>query len=230
MNRSEQPPNTLEISRDGAQLFAATALSSLADLSTAFAHIPDDVPGTRLEKLSAHPNLFTADGVIGMIAASAIGCSARPVRALFFNKSERSNWGLGWHQDRTICVERRIDVTGFEPWTRKAGLLHVSPPYEILSRMVTVRVHLDDVTARNAPLLIAPGSHRLGRIAEEDIQAVVARCGTAQCLANAGDIWLYSTPILHASEAACEPRRRRVLQLDYAAFDLPHGLQWHRLI
>ena len=31
--------------------------------------------------------------------------------------------------------------------------------------MVTLRVHLDPVPATNAPLLIAPGSHKLGRIA-----------------------------------------------------------------
>ena len=32
--------------------------------------------------------------------------------------------------------------------------------------------------------------------------------------------------ILHASNAAETPRRRRVLQIDYSADDLPGGLQW----
>ena len=52
------------------------------------------------------------------------------------------------------------------------------------------------------------------------------RCGTAVCEAEAGDVWLYATPILHASEAAKVPTRRRVLQVDYAAGDLPGGLEW----
>ncbi len=58
------------------------------------------------------------------------------------------------------------------------------------------------------------------------IESVVRRCGTTQCLADAGDVWLYATPILHASEAASRPAHRRVLQLDYAAQDLPDGLEW----
>ena len=108
----------------------------------------------------------------------------------------------------------------------KAGLLHVAPPLELLARMVTLRVHLDPVAIDNAPLLIAPGSHHAGRVAEEDIDTLVAACGIATCLANRGDIWLYATPILHASNAAVLPKRRRVLQIDYAAEDLPAGLTW----
>jgi hypothetical protein len=46
------------------------------------------------------------------------------------------------------------------------------------------------------------------------------------CCAEAGDIWLYTTPILHASEPASVPGHRRVLQLDFACDELPGGLQW----
>ena len=92
--------------------------------------------------------------------------------------------------------------------------------------MVTLRIHLDDVSADNAPLLVAPGSHRLGLVAENDIAAAVARCGTATCLADAGDVWAYATPILHASAASVGAAHRRVLQVDYAAISLPGGLAW----
>ena len=92
--------------------------------------------------------------------------------------------------------------------------------------MTTLRVHLDPVPETNAPLLIAPGSHRLGRIPEAEVTGVVAQCGVYACLAWPGDAWLYSTPILHASEAAKAPLRRRVLQVDYAIDGLPGGLQW----
>jgi ectoine hydroxylase-related dioxygenase (phytanoyl-CoA dioxygenase family) len=78
----------------------------------------------------------------------------------------------------------------------------------------------------NAPLLIAPGSHKLGRIAENDIRETVQRCGTLACLAEAGDVWLYATPILHASEAATAPIHRRVLQVDFSLGRLPGGLEW----
>lgn len=105
-------------------------------------------------------------------------------------------------------------------------MTHVAPPFDLLKRMVTLRVHLDDVPPTNAPLLIAPGSHKEGRVPVDAIQGVVNRRGIRVCVADAGDVWLYATPILHASEAATKPKQRRVLQLDYAAEDLPGGLEW----
>jgi ectoine hydroxylase-related dioxygenase (phytanoyl-CoA dioxygenase family) len=92
--------------------------------------------------------------------------------------------------------------------------------------MVTLRIHLDDTPADNAPLLIVPGSHRLGRIPEDAIAATVARHRTVACLAGAGDVWCYATPILHASGTTQGHQRRRVLQVDYAATALPEPLVW----
>lgn len=150
----------------------------------------------------------------------------RPVRAIYSDKTASMNWSLAWHQDRVIAVYERIETEGFGPWSRKHGALHVSPPYELLSRMVTLRLHLDPTPASNAPLLVALRSHSLGRIAERDIPAVVARSATLSCVAAPGDVWLYATPILHASEASASPSRRRILQIDFADFDLPNGLEW----
>jgi hypothetical protein len=78
----------------------------------------------------------------------------------------------------------------------------------------------------NAPLLVAPGSHKSGRIPTSEIPGVVRQCGIITCLAAAGDIWLHVTPILHASDAASQPLHRRVLQIDYAVGQLPGGLEW----
>jgi ectoine hydroxylase-related dioxygenase (phytanoyl-CoA dioxygenase family) len=149
-----------------------------------------------------------------------------PVRAILFDKSAEQNWSLGWHQDRTIAVKQRIDTDGFGPWSIKTGMVHVEPPFDLLAGMVTVRVHLDAVPETDAPLLIAPGSHTRGRIPTVEIPEVVRQCGIIPCLAAAGDIWLYATPILHASDAAATPLHRRVLQVDYAVGQLPGGLEW----
>lgn len=78
----------------------------------------------------------------------------------------------------------------------------------------------------NAPLLVAPGSHAAGRVPASAIPEVVRRCGVRRCLAKAGDVWLYATPILHRSDAAVAPEHRRVLQIDHAVEDLPGGLEW----
>jgi ectoine hydroxylase-related dioxygenase (phytanoyl-CoA dioxygenase family) len=143
-----------------------------------------------------------------------------------FNKTPATNWSLGWHQDRTICVREKLKVPGFGPWTMKRGMHHVEPPFSLIDHMVTLRVHLDDVPATNAPLLIAPGSQKMGRIKVGEVADIVGRCGTRACLAEAGDVWLYATSILHASERAAAPAMRRVLQVDFAAEALPGGLAW----
>lgn len=169
--------------------------------------------------------LLDADSVIGAIASGILGPAACAVRAILFDKSPGTNWSLGWHQDRTIAVRRRTDTPGFGPWSMKRGLQHVEPPFSLIECMVTLRIHIDDVPGDNAPLLVAPGSHKLGRIAEDRIEAVVAACGIATCLADRGDIWLYATPILHASAAGHHPHRR-VLQVDYSRDSLPGELEW----
>jgi hypothetical protein len=212
--------------KDGAlRIRAALDQSDLLGLEEAVANLPPDQAGIRLHGISALRPLLTS-GAIWTVAASLLGDAARPVRAILFDKTPAANWGLPWHQDRTIVVTRRVAVEGFGPWTIKSGLLHVAPPFDLLAGMVTLRVHLDPVPETNAPLLIAPGSHRLGQIPEGELKAIVRQCGITTCLADAGDIWLYATPILHCSEAAREPAHRRVLQVDFAAGDLPGGLTW----
>jgi ectoine hydroxylase-related dioxygenase (phytanoyl-CoA dioxygenase family) len=195
-------------------------------LEAALSHLPHDQAGLRLKGVEGLAPFLPPTGQIGRFAASVLGADCRCVRAILFDKTPQTNWALGWHQDRTIAVKQRIAVDGFGTWSVKSGMLHVEPPFELLSGMVTMRVHIDPVPASNAPLLIAPGSHKLGRVAEHDVREVVRRCGTVACLAEPGDIWLYATPILHASEAVVAPVHRRVLQVDFCVARLPGGLEW----
>ncbi len=177
------------------------------------------ITSTGLERISVVPKLVP-------IVEHYLGSDAKPVRATLFDKRADRNWALGWHQDRTIAVKAQRKVAGYGPWTIKQGICHVAPPASLLASMLTVRVHIDVVDEANAPLLIAPGSHALGVVAEADIPAAVERCGSLACLAGAGDVWVYKTLILHASARASVARRRRVLQIDFCAEALPGGLEW----
>ena len=218
---------TLRLGKDGAQLFsAAISTIELRDLEITLATQPRDHAGVRLRNIPQLQPFLAPSGPIGRMAVSVLGEECLPVRAVLFDKSAGTNWSLGWHQDRTIAVQQRIDVNGFGPWSLKRKMVHVEPPFELLAGMLTLRVHFDPVPESNAPLLIAPGSHHCGRIPWSVIPEVVEQCGVVSCLADAGDVWLYSTPILHASDAALKPRNRRVLQIDYSAGELPGGLRW----
>jgi hypothetical protein len=226
---SPQPVSVdrLNLETHGAKLLrSALEGAVLAQIEDIISGQPSAQAGVRLFGLQGLSQVLQATGAVGALVAATSESAPRPVRAILFDKSAEANWSLAWHQDRVIAVRERLEVEGFGPWTRKQGALHVAPPFDVLTGMTTLRLHLDDVPATNAPLLIAPGSHRLGRIAERDISGVVQRCGTVACLAAAGDAWFYSTPILHASNAALYPARRRVLQVDYATDDLPGGLEW----
>lgn len=217
----------LDFARDGASLFSGVlSPSDVAGLCTRLDPAIDGRPGRRLPDDSAIGDLLAAGGLIGCIAAGLIGPGARPVRAVLFDKTPDANWIVAWHQDRTITVRERVDVEDFGPWSTKDGLLHVAPPISVLEGMATLRLHLDDCDDANAPLMIARGSHRLGYVPAAEAAAVATAMPLFVCHAEAGDVWAYSTPILHMSQRSRAAGRRRVLQVDYAANDLPGGLEW----
>ena len=155
----------LAFDEDGAELFAeALDEAACTCLEAVLAALPTSTPGVRISESRLLKPFLDVVGPIGAVAASMLGPRARAVRAILFDKTADRNWALGWHQDRTIVVEARANADGFGPWTVKAGLIQVEPPFDILERMVTLRVHLDPVDASNAPLRIVPASHKLGRI------------------------------------------------------------------
>lgn len=210
----------LSLNEDGAAHLPGAAAPFLGLLRALAEGQPAERAGIRLHGVPGLAELLAHDALGGLVPGM------RPVRAILFDKSLGTNWALGWHQDRTLAVRERVETPGFGPWSVKQGLFHVELPFALIEAMRTIRIHLDPVPEDNAPLLIAPGSHRLGRIPETDLAGVVERCGTATCLADAGDVWLYATPIVHASAASSGGGHRRVLQVDFSAEALPGGLEW----
>ncbi len=217
----------MQLARDGAEhVPAALSEPELAALESALSDFPQNGPGVRLAGNPTLSALLAPQGPVGRHAARHLALTARPVRALLFNKTPDQNWSLAWHQDRTIAVRTRVETPGFGHWTIKSGVQHAEPPVALLERMLTLRLHLDETGPDNAPLLIAPGSHHLGRVPERDIAQIVAQLGTRKCLAARGDIWLYVTTILHGSEPARTPATRRVLHVDFSEDELPGQLDW----
>jgi ectoine hydroxylase-related dioxygenase (phytanoyl-CoA dioxygenase family) len=149
-----------------------------------------------------------------------IGDGAFAVRAFLFDKVPDANWSLVWHQDLMIAVRERIETPGYGPWSRKAGVWQVQPPKEILANMVAVRIHLDDCHTENGPLRVLPGSHREGN----------AGSGEVICNVGIGGVVTMCPLTLHASSASTSPNHRRVIHIEYAANELPNGLEWYKRI
>jgi ectoine hydroxylase-related dioxygenase (phytanoyl-CoA dioxygenase family) len=157
---------------------------------------------------------------------SLLGRSFLAVRGLFFDKTDKANWPVPWHQDLTLAVRERRDMPGWRNWTEKRGIAHVQPPPEILERMVTVRIHLDDCPTDNGPLRLIPQSHRFGVLGRDGITAQ-AQKPSSTIPAKRGDVLFMRPLILHASSPALTPRHRRVLHLEFAPMGLlPGELRW----
>ncbi|WP_165066718.1 phytanoyl-CoA dioxygenase family protein [Paludisphaera rhizosphaerae] len=161
------------------------------------------------------------------LARAVLGSGAFPVRGLLFDKTPTANWGVPWHQDLTIAIKRRVSAPGFGPWTVKAGVPHVRPPAEVLERMVTIRLHLDEAGPENGPLLVVPGSHQQGRLDVPSSQEWLDKAGVQTCLVPRGGVLMMRPLLLHASSPSNGPAHRRVIHLEYATGTLPFGVEWH---
>ena len=147
------------------------------------------------------------------------------MRVLYFDKPPQQSWTLPWHKDMTVAVRTtvcRVGSFGGRPLRPECS--HVEAPQHLLERMLTARLHLDDVTEENGPLKVIPGSHRAGKeLPEGDVPP-------QSILATRGDVLLMRPLLAHCSGHA-QPdtrRHRRVLHLEFAASaELPDGYAWH---
>ncbi len=160
------------------------------------------------------------------VAELLLGAPSRLVNLTVFDKTPLANWQVTWHQDLTIATTQQGDVPGFGPWSEKEGVAHVQPPANVLQQMVAIRVHLDDMPRENGVLKVIPGSQQFGRLSDAEIRNVVERGPVVACPMIQGWAMAMSPLLLHASSKAEKPRRRRVLHFEYAAMDLPGGLEW----
>lgn len=160
------------------------------------------------------------------LANAVLNAPARPVKAILFDKTPQANWRVGWHQDLTIAVNKYQSAIGFSGWSKKAGIIHVQPPVEILENLLTLRIHLDDCNSDNGALKVIPRSHRYGKIALTDIDRIKKSSQVHICEVQAGGILIMRPLLLHSSSPSINPSHRRVLHIEYSVTNLPYGLAW----
>lgn len=160
------------------------------------------------------------------VLLAELGPEAGVVRGLFFDKPPGHGWALPWHKDYTVAVRAHGPLGRFLKPTTKAGIPHLEAPTDLLARMLTARIHLDDMTDENGPLRVVPGSHRFDRTADEPRPPVVVRC-------RAGDVLLMRPLLTHASGHAETGTRmhRRIVHLECAsAGPLGDGYEWREYL
>ena len=170
---------------------------------------------------------FAASEKVLEIVRAFSGGKAKPVRAIYFDKTAAANWKVPWHQDLTISVKEKYETRGFSAWTVKAGICHVQPPVSILENILTLRFHLDDADESNGALKVLEETHLNGRLSADKIQVLKTEANTFLCEASKGDVLVMRPLLVHSSSAGSNPKNRRVIHLEYSSQNLPEKLNWY---
>jgi ectoine hydroxylase-related dioxygenase (phytanoyl-CoA dioxygenase family) len=168
------------------------------------------------------PLLFT-DKFISIIH-DLLGEGYFVVKSIYFDKPEKSNWFVAWHQDLTISVDKKISLPGYGPWTTKHNQFAVQPPIEILQDNFTIRIHLDDTEASNGALNVIPGSHLKGVWRSDEVNFSKER--SECCAVSAGGVMIMRPLLIHSSKRTTSDKQRRVVHIEFSRAALPKEINW----
>lgn len=206
------------------EIDAITAIIEAADQSKDSFRKTDDLFAIRrfLHEVPDVKRLIFNDN-IKRIINELFGKAYFITKSIYFDKPERSNWFVAWHQDLTIAVDKKTELTGFGPWTVKLSNFAVQPPVSILQENFTIRIHLDDTDEKNGALKVLEGSHHsISRIENMDKSAESVRF----CNVKAGDVMVMRPLLMHASERSVNNSRRRVIHIEFGKATLPEAISW----
>ena len=146
------------------------------------------------------------------------------VKSIYFDKPEKSNWYVSYHQDLTISVDKKLDLKGFGPWTTKQNQFAVQPPIDYLKNIFTIRIHLDDTDENNGALKVVPNSHSKEIYRPETIDWNLET--EEICSVNKGGIMIMKPLILHGSNRTTNHQKRRVIHIEFSNMELPEEINW----
>jgi ectoine hydroxylase-related dioxygenase (phytanoyl-CoA dioxygenase family) len=149
-------------------------------------------------------------------------------KSIYFDKPEKSNWFVAYHQDLTISVDRKVEIENYENWTTKQNQFAVQPPKEILEQNFTIRIHIDKTTKENGALKVLNKSHRKGIVRTENVE--LENEIETICEVDKGGIMIMKPLIFHASNKTTNNERRRVIHIEFSNQKLPKELEWSEKI
>jgi len=146
------------------------------------------------------------------------------VKSIYFDKPEKSNWYVAYHQDLTISVDKKLELENFGPWTTKQNQFAVQPPLDILENIFTIRIHLDDTDENNGALKVIPKSHSKEIYRPETIDWNVETENI--CNVEKGGVMIMKPLLLHGSNRTTNGKKRRVIHIEFSDKELPEELNW----
>lgn len=148
-------------------------------------------------RLCRHPRVIAP-------AEQILGDRAHLFQSRLNMKSPFRASGWPWHQD-------------FNQWHRYDGL---RTPLAVVAG-----VFLDDVNPCNGPLLVIPGSHKIGHVMNDEsmdmpedvVEAAARRLGIVPLMGPPGTVVFFDCLLVHASSANVTPWPRRIFYLNFSA-------------
>lgn len=168
------------------------------------------------------PYIFTEN--LKGIVESNFGKGYFITKSIYFDKPEKSNWFVAYHQDLTISVNKKTETANFENWTVKQNQFAVQPPKEILEDNFTIRIHLDKTTKDNGALKVINNSHSKGILRIENMDFEKEK--ETMCEVEKGGIMIMKPLLFHASNKTTNNERRRVIHIELSKQQLPEDLEW----
>jgi ectoine hydroxylase-related dioxygenase (phytanoyl-CoA dioxygenase family) len=165
---------------------------------------------------------FIFNHKLNNIIESTFGKGYFITKSIYFDKPEKSNWFVAYHQDLTISVNKSIEAENFENWTTKQNQFAVQPPTSILEKNFTIRIHLDKTTKENGALKVINNSHSKGIVRVENLETE----NETICEVEKGGIMIMKPLLFHASNKTTNNERRRVIHIEFSKQQLPFGLEW----
>ena len=149
-------------------------------------------------------------------------------KSIYFDKPEKSNWFVPYHQDLTISVDKKVEIENFAPWTTKQNQFAVQPPLHYLEDNFTIRIHLDDTNEQNGALKVIPKSHLKQIYRPETIdwqKEIEISCNTLK-----GGIMIMRPLLLHSSGRTTNNEKRRVIHIEFSNKELDSRINWSERI
>jgi len=145
-------------------------------------------------------------------------------KSIYFDKPEKSNWFVAYHQDLTISVNKKIEIKNFKNWTVKQNQFAVQPPKEVLENNFTIRIHIDKTTKDNGALKVINNSHSKGILRIENLDFDNEK--ETICEVDKDGIMIMKPLLFHASNKTTNNERRRVIHIEFSRQELPEDLEW----
>ena len=216
-NRAMQPA---EVEKQGfAILSEVLTHGDIAQLDECLTRNPLPRSRAGMRHALKHPAVLAVarDPRLVAIAQEILGRNPFPFRATLFDKSPVSNWLVVWHQDTALPLRERRELPEWGPWSIKDGVIYAHAPANALTRVVALRLHLDDSTSENGPLRVLPGTHTMGVLSDNAIHGLSTQVTAVDCLIPRGGILIMRPLIVHASSKSRGQMQRRVLHIEYVA-------------